>query len=131
MRKVLIAAILGAGLFTSASANAQSWGIYIGNGGEYAPRYRQFDDDDRLARSICSGQRAHSLEDRLDHEEDEDEIDEDTARRIHSTIDRLEDRQRHECAEGDWPAIRDIAFRYDRIGQWINAEAHGGWQRGW
>lgn len=92
------------------------------------PRYaRDYDDDESLTRVICSGQRAHILEGRLRHEVAEDEIDDDDANRIHNAIDRLEDRQRHECAEGDSRAIGDIAMRYDRIADWIDSEAHRSW----
>ena len=127
MRKIWSVAVLGASLIARGSANAQSWGVYVGSGGAF-PRYdRGYDDDDGLARVICSGQRAHMLEDRLRHEISEDEIDDDDADRIHTAIDRLEDRQRRECREGDRRAIGDIAYRYDRIGQWIDSEAHRGW----
>ena len=127
MRKFVSAILLSLGLVTSGSAYAQSWGVYVGTGGGYPRYYRDDDDDDRLAQFICSGQRAHGLEDRLRHEVDEDEIDPGEADRIHGAIDNLEDRQRHECAEGDRRAIYGIASRYDRIGQWIDSEAHGRW----
>lgn len=58
-------------------------------------------------------------------------IDPNTVVRIHWSICRLEDRQRHECAEGDSLALRPIAARYDRIDQGIENESHGGWRRGW
>lgn len=131
MRKFMSVVALGLGLVTSGSAYAQSWGVYVGTGGGYPRHYRDDDDDDRLAQFICSGQRAHGLEDRLRHEVDEDEIDPDEADRIHGAIDSLEDRQRHECAEGDRRSIYEIAARYDRIGQWIDNEAHGRWRGGW
>jgi len=125
--KILSVMALGASLIAAGPAAAQSWGVYVGTGEGY-PRYdRGYDDDDRLARVICSGQRAHMLEDRLRHEIDEDEIDDDDADRIHTAIDHLEDWQRHECREGDRRAIAAIASRYDRIGQWIDNEAHRGW----
>lgn len=133
MRKYVTIAMLSAGLLACRSANAQSWGLYIGNGGTPA-HYRDDDDDDDndgLARSICSGQRAHGLEDRLRHEVDENEIGDDEADRIHGVIDRLEDKQRHECEEGDRRAIGEIAYRYDRIAQWIDSEAHGDRRQGW
>lgn len=127
MRRIWSVVALGASLIATGSANAQSWGIYVGTGGGH-PRYsRDYDDDDRLARAICSGQRAHALEVRLSHEVAEDEIDDDDADRIHSAIDRLEDRQRHECTEGDLRAIGDLAIRYDRIARWIDREAHRSW----
>ena len=83
------------------------------------------------AQAICSGQRARALEGRLGHEMREGELDPYTASRIHQSIDRLEDQQRHECAEGDWRSIARIGARYDRIGQWIETVSHGyqGWDR--
>lgn len=127
MRRIWTVVFLGASLVASGSANAQSWGIYVGTGGGYPGYQRGYDDGDGLARFICSGQRAHMLEDGLRHEVAEDEIDGDDADRIHTAIDRLEDRQRHECREGDRRAIGDIAYRYDRIARWIDGEAHRGW----
>lgn len=131
MRKFVSVMLFGAGFLVAGSANAQSWGVYIGNGGGHPRYYRDRDDDDGLARYICSGQRARGLEDHLRHEVDEEEIDYDDADRIHGAIDRLEDRQHHECAEGDRRAIYDIAGRYDRIAQWIDSDAHGRGRRDW
>jgi hypothetical protein len=81
--------------------------------------------------TICSGQRGYALESRLRHEQREGEMDPYTAARIHQAIDRLENQQRHECAEGDWRSIGRIGSRYDRIEQWIETAAHGyrGWDR--
>lgn len=81
--------------------------------------------------AVCSGQRGYALESRLRHEEREGEIDPYAAGRIHQAIDRLEDQQRHECAEGDWRSIARIGSRYDRLGQWIETAAHGyqSWDR--
>jgi len=131
MRRVLPVVLAGVALLSGGAASAQGWwpaydnsgyGYQRGYGGGYDDR-----DDDRIAAAICSGQRAHGLEARLRHERDEGEIDGDTARRIHAMIDRLQDKQRHECAEGDDRAIAAISDRYDRIERWIGAEAHGGW----
>lgn len=130
MNKAIAFALIAAGLFTGQAAQAQSWGIYVGSDDRHYPAYDPYRDDGMI-RSICSGQRAYSLENKLRHEEYEDEIDPGDARRIHSEIDRLEDKQRHECDEGDWRAVRGLAYRYDRIGQWIDAEAHGYDRRGW
>lgn len=80
---------------------------------------------DRGVQAICSGQRGYALEGRLRHEQQEGEIDPYTADRIHQAIDRLEYKQRHECAEGDWRSIARIGSRYDRIAQWIETSAHG------
>jgi len=133
MRQMLQIALAGVALVVSGSANAQGWGLSYGNSGYGYERgygggyYDRDDDGDRNANYICSGQRAQQLEQRLRHEREEGEIDGDTARRIHANIDRLEDKQRHECDEGDDRAIAGISDRYDRIEQWIGSEAHGGW----
>lgn len=123
MRKIAPVATLAAAVFMSSPAAAQQWGVYLGGGGYYPPGGRY--GTDYLVYSVCSGQRAYTLENRLRHEEREGEIDEYSAARIHESIDRLEDQQRHECSEGDWRSIARIGRRYDRIGQWIESEAHG------
>ncbi len=136
MHRILAIMLVGTGMVTSPAASAQSWSGYYGNHAERG-HYQSIDDDDEgygddgRLRAVCSGQRAHGLEATLRHEEQEDEIDREDARRIHSTIDRLEDRQRQECAEGDWRMVREISFRFDRVEQWINRWAHGTSQRGW
>lgn len=123
MLKIISAAALGAAAFISSPAGAQPWGAYVGGGGGYYhPRSYWMDN---LVQSVCSGQRAHTLESRLRHEESEGEIDPYSAARLHQSIDRLENQQRHECAEGDWRSIARIGSGYDRIGQRIEAEAHG------
>lgn len=122
MRKLLICiAAAGTALATAAPAAAQYYPQPYGYNG-YG--YRGYGMDG-VAESVCSGQRAHSLEGRLRHEESEREIDPYVAARIHQAIDRLEDQQRHECAERDWRSIAAIGSRYDRIGQWIEMSAHG------
>lgn len=125
-------AFAAAALAPAAPATAQTYGgvtlSFGSNGHRWYPRYNDYyDDTDGVTQSVCSGERAEQLENRLRHEVDEDEIDDDDADRIHNAIDRLEVKQRHECDEGDRRAIRDIAYRYDRIGQWIEREAHQGW----
>ena len=129
MQKV-IAMVLAAGALASAStAQAQNWSIQFGSRSAfgYAPR----DDGERVFRSVCSGDRARGLEGRLRHEQNEGEIDPDTADRMHDAIDRLEGRSRNECEEGDRRGIWAISQRFDRIQAWMDREAHGGWQRGW
>lgn len=128
-----------AALMSAGSAQAQSWGVYVGNGAPApAPYAMRWHDDgaDRMMGFVCSGQRAHMLEERLGHEVDEGDIDPDMADRMHAAIDGLEDRQRRECAEGDVRSVREIALRYDRIGQWMDRAAHGygdgrDWRPGW
>ncbi|MGJ3649009.1 histidine kinase [Sphingomonas sp. GlSt437] len=126
MRKMTSMLLLAASGLIATSASAQSWGY-----GQYQyQNYRDADDYGGAFRAVCSGQRAHALEARLQHEVSEGEINRNDAYRIHSAIDRLEDQQRHECAEGDRRSVYQIAQRYNGIGQWIDREAHGsyGWR---
>lgn len=136
MRKMVSAVLLGASLLVAGAANAQSYGGYGGygsyngygrgyNGYERGDDWRQRDfGGGGVFRAVCSGARAQGLEARLRHEVAEGEINRYAAFRIHNVIDRLEDRQRQECAEGDRRSILEIAQRYDGIGQWIDREAH-------
>lgn len=128
MRKLLICiGAAGTALAAATPAAAQyypqpyGYNAYNGYGGN---RYGGYGMDGRV-QAICSGQRGYALESRLRNEEREGEIDPYAASRIHQAIDRLEDQQRHECAEGDWRSIARIGGRYDRIGQWIDTSAHG------
>lgn len=117
MRNLTIAAALAVSLTGLAgSAQAQSWGQdkygwqnrgYGWNGGG----------------QDCSPRRAYALEARLDREWRQGNIDPRTARRIKDQIDKLEAKQDHECREGDWREVREIADRYDRIEQWIDRES--------
>lgn len=122
MRKLfLCVAAAGTTLAVATPANAQYYPQphrYNGYGyGGYAPNGG--------FQAVCSGQRGYALENRLRHELSEGEIDPYVAGRIHQAIDRVEDQQRHECAEGDWRSIARIGGRYDRIGQWLETAAHG------
>lgn len=128
MRKLLVCvAALSTALAAATPAAAQYYPQPYGYNG-YG--YRGYGMDGG-AQAVCSGQRGYALERRLRHEESEGEVDPYAAARIHQAIDRLEDQQRHECAEGDWRSIARIGSRYDRIGQWIDTAAHGyqGWDR--
>lgn len=126
MRKLfLCVAGAGAALGVATPASAQYYPQpYNGYG------YGGYGMDGRV-QAVCSGQRARALEGRLSHEMREGELDPYAAARVHQAIDRLEDQQRHECAEGDWRSIARIGARYDRINQWIESAAHGyrGWDR--
>lgn len=121
-KRLAFAAAAGAILAVTTPAAAQYYPQPYGYGG-YGMGGR--------IQAICSGQRGHALEGRLRHEQREGEIDPYSAARIHQAIDRLEDQQRHECAEGDWRSIARIGSRYDQINQWIETEAHGyqSWDR--
>lgn len=143
MRHMLGMAVMAGSLMVASGAQAQSWSVYVGNGAPPSPPpygMRWHDDGaERMMDFICSGQRAHGLEERLGHEVDEGDIDPGTADRMHAAIDGLEGRQRKECAEGDVRSVREIGWRYDRIAQWMDTAAHGsarswgqrGWGQGW
>ena len=130
MRKLGTAILLAAGVMVSTAANAQSWGVYVGNSPGYYGYNRQGDWDDGV-NAVCSGQQARALEARLRHEYDENEISGWDAARINRQIDRLERKQVHECREGDWRALRNISYQYSQIGQWIDQQAHGRWRGDW
>ncbi|HEV2594313.1 MAG TPA: histidine kinase [Sphingomicrobium sp.] len=122
MRKLLICiAAAGTALAVAAPAEAQFYPQPFGFSG-YGYRGNGMEGQ---VQAVCSGQRGYALENRLRHEQREGEMDPYAAARIHQAIDRLEDQQRHECAEGDWRSIARIGSRYDRIGQWIETAAHG------
>lgn len=122
MRKlILCVAAAGAALAAATPAGAQYYPRPYGYNGYGYGGYGM----DGGVQAVCSGQRGYALENRLRHELSEGEIDPYAAGRIHQAIDRLEDQQRHECAEGDWRSIARIGSRYDRIGQWIETSAHG------
>ena len=130
MRKVMVVVLAGGALASASPAQAQGWGVWLGTRPAYGG-YVQRGDDDWWARSVCSGQRSHMLEDRLRHEQAEDEIDPDTADHMHDAIDRLEDHARQECGEGDRRGIWNIFQRYNGIERWMENEAHGDERRGW
>lgn len=76
------------------------------------------------ADAICSGARAHALEENLRRAVYEQRINPYTADRIHARIDNLEARQAHECAERDWGGIRHLSGEYNGVADWIAREAH-------
>lgn len=129
MQKAMALAAAVCTLAVATSANAQSWGVWVGNQAPYG--YVNRDGDDWTVRAVCSGERARGLEGRVRHEEEEGELDPRTADRMHDAIDRLEDRSRDECEEGDRRSIWRIAQQYDRIQGWIENEAHGSERSGW
>jgi hypothetical protein len=125
MNKIFSIALAAATLAgVPGSAHAQSWGGWNDRGDD-GGRFEQ-------VRDVCSGDRAHRLEARLDHEVRDGDIDPRQADRIHAAIDQLENRQGRECRERDFGSIRDIAYRYDRIAQWIgNTAQRDRYYRGW
>lgn len=129
MRRQLALAAAAGALALSSSAQAQGWGIWFGTRSTYG--YAARGGDEWAVRAVCSGERARRLEGRVRHEEEEGELDPRTADRMHDAIDRLEDRSRDECEEGDQHSIWGIAQQYDRIQGWIENEAHGNWREGW
>jgi len=130
-RKVItVGALEVAAMVTGTAAQAQGWGVWMGSQPQYGYR-GGYGGGDWAMRAVCSGERARGLESRLRHEERDGDIDPRTADRIHDAIDRLEDRSRNECAEGDRGSIWNIAQRFDRIQGWIENEAHGDRYRRW
>jgi hypothetical protein len=125
MRKLLCALLIGSGLAGATAANAQRWGPYGTPSSSYgASGYGSAD-------GVCSGRRAHMLEGWVDRKVEDGRMDPDRADRIHSAIDRLEDKARHECREGDWRAIGNISERYEQIGYWIRSAGDDGWRDRW
>ena len=135
MRTITGITILAAGLVCGGAAQAQSWGGPFDTGPGYARPVAvdwQHWQDQRLADGICSGQRAAQLEQRLRREVGEGDIAPETAGRIHEAIDKLEQKDGHECEENDWHAVAKIAGRYDRIQGWLDsADGRGRWRSGW
>jgi len=129
MRKAVTLAVAVGTLACATSARAEGFGIWFGSQSPY--RYAERGGGDWAIRAVCSGERAGRLEGRIRHEEAEGELDPRTAARIHDAIDRLEDRSRDECEEGDRRSIWRIAQQYDQIQGWIESEAHAGWRSGW
>lgn len=124
MRKFLSAILACAAVTTGGSAYAQGWGGNYDNGDYYG---RRGDDDRGSVRRICSGQRGYQLENRLRNED----IDRYTERRIHNSIDALQDRQRSVCASRDWREIRMLDSRYDTIDRWIDNATRADRYRGY
>lgn len=125
MKWIFSIALAGAALAgVPSAASAQSWGGWNDRGYGWGG-YDQ-------VRDVCSGDRAHRLEARLNHEVRDGDVDPGQADRIHAAIDRLEDQQGRECRERDFGSIRAIAYRYDRIEQWIgNTAQRDRYYRGW
>jgi len=118
--------LIGASFGGATAASAQRWDPYYG----HAPTIYA-STDYGSADGVCSGRRAQMLEGWLNRKVEYGTIDADRADRIHSAIDRLEDRARHECREGDGRAIGDISERYDRIGAWIRSSGEDEWRDRW
>lgn len=138
LKKITAGLVLGAALLAGGAAQAQSWGNYdrgYGNGYGYQRDWREQRDIDRtLVESTCSGQRGQAIEARLQREVWEGDIDRRTAARLQWEIDRLQDRERHECRERDFREARDIGKQYVRIRALIDQQTGDGYRsrgRGW
>ena len=142
MFRTTLAALATLGSFAtiaSPAAAQTSWGASVTIGNPQPAAYYGYRGGyrggDRMRDYVCSGARAHDLEDRLRHEVREGDIDRYQARRIHGAIDRTEDDQRFACSRRGYPGdVRDLAARYDRIEGWIENAEHSGrgnWRRGW
>jgi len=128
--KVLAAALaLGGAVIAVNPASAQDWrgGYGNGYGDSYGGYYRspgeQGQIDSYLVETTCSGQRGYQLENRLQQEVDRGQIDRWTAGRIQNAIDRLQNKEQHECSERDFRSARDIGKDYIRIRAWIDQES--------
>lgn len=126
--KVLATALaLGSAMTLSGSASAHDW---RGNGWGYEQRWGGGWQGGRGDfGGTCSGQRGFGLERQLRWKTSRGLIDYRTAQRIQRDIDRLQWKEQHECAEGDWRALGRINRDYDRIDRWLDEAA---WRRrGW
>jgi hypothetical protein len=127
MHKAMALVLVAGSLASASAAQAQRWDNSYGSRGYgYGA-----DRGDWIARAVCSGQRAHALEARLNRETQQGAINPGTAERMHDQIDQLEDRSRQECAEGDRRAMSGILQRYERIEGWLRNAESNGWNRGW
>ena len=66
-------------------------------------------------RTVCTGERAHKLQERLQREVEERDIARLKADEIRAAIIQLTKRSRQACPKGDKPAIWDISQRFDQI----------------
>ncbi len=126
MTKVLTTALaLGCAVAMGGAVSAHDW-----RGGGYSWGYaRPYGGGWRGDRGdfggTCSGQRGYALERQLRYQLSRGRIDGWTAQRIKGAIDKLQWREQHECAEGDYRAVYKIGRDYDRIGEWIARESDG------
>lgn len=132
MTKVLAAALaLGSAATITGTASAHDWRGGWNGGWGYSQSWGGggWRGDRGDFGGACSGQRGYGLERQLRWKTSRGLIDYRTAQRIQRDIDRLQWKEQHECAEGDWRAVGRIQRDYDRIDHWIDEAA--GWRRGW
>ena len=130
-KAIWVIGMIAANLAAVSPACAQAWHWQIGGG------WGQVDGDgrgqryepDELADRLCSGERAHRLEARINHELEEGDIDPGAARWLHQMVDRNEEYQRSACRTGNGWQLRDVARRFDWIEQRTSMEegGHHGW----
>lgn len=139
MRKIWSGVVLGAMILSAgAVAHAEPWDqgyrpapAGYGQYGYGQPGYGGYGygygyGDARLA-AVCNGATARRLEGLIYHEAGEGELDADTANWLHRQIDGLEDKARHECAEGDQHGIWKVAGKYDRVAETIAQRTRQRW----
>ena len=128
MTKVLTTALaISSAMIVSGNASAHDgrangWGYEQRLGGGWQGGRGNFG-------GTCSGQRGYGLERELRLKTSRGLIDYRMAQRIQRDIDRLQWKEQHECAEGDWRAIGKINRDYDRIDHWIDEAAGRRWGR--
>jgi hypothetical protein len=102
-----------------AAGTAQAQDHYYGDA-DYGDRYdrgyyQPSDHDGRGWRGICSGARAHQLEDRLADRVREGAISRYEAGSIQGQIDTYEHYQNIACSGGDYRQVPGFEMRYDRL----------------
>jgi hypothetical protein len=134
-KTITTALVLAGTVATAGAASAQSWGYDRDYGRGYGRSWQDQRQIDRyLVESTCSGQRGQALEARLWREYREGDISRADAQRIQYSIDRLQDKERHECRERDFREARDIGKRYIQLRARIDdlASRRGyGWNNGY
>lgn len=119
-KSILTIAAMATGLAAGAPAMAQDWrGNDRGYGYENSYRGDWRGDwrrDNRLA-SICSGQRADRIADKIRHEADEGDIGRRTASDLLDRVRNTSRDAREACRRNDWAMLRNVADRFERIDQ--------------
>jgi hypothetical protein len=130
MRKIVTMALCAVAALGATGAQAQDWrdnnhdrgGYQDGRGydkGNYdKDRYNGGNNGWRGRNNVaqvCSGDRAHRLEDMLRDRVRAGAMDRGYARNIHGQIDNYEQAQRVACSRGDMRLINGLQYRYDHL----------------
>ena len=141
MRKTLTTfALIVSSLGLTSTAMAQDWRDGYNRGNQNYGQNHNWPNtnyrggyEDSQVQAVCSGDRAHQLQDRLKYARRAYQISSWQADQINDRINQLKRSQKSECREGDLSAIRAIAGNYNQIEGWIGtADSHehrDGYQR--